>query len=35
MGAAWEAVERHLEPITRADEQIDAPLAFHIFTAIA
>lgn len=35
MRAAWEAVEHQLAPITRADGQIDAPLAFHIFTAIA
>jgi SAM-dependent methyltransferase len=35
LGAAWEGVERQLAPITRADGRIDAPLAFHIFTAIA
>jgi hypothetical protein len=33
--AAWEAIERHLAPITRADRRIDAPLAFQIFTATA
>jgi SAM-dependent methyltransferase len=34
-GAAWEAIERHLAPITRDDGRIDAPLAFHVFTAVA
>jgi len=33
--AAWEAIERHLAPVTREDGRIDAPLAFHIFTATA
>jgi SAM-dependent methyltransferase len=35
MGAAWQAIERQLAPITRDDGRIDAPLAFHIFTATA
>jgi SAM-dependent methyltransferase len=35
LGAAWEAVERQLAPITRDDGRIDAPLAFHVFTATA
>ncbi len=34
-GAAWEAIERQLAPITRDDGRIDAPLAFQIFTALA
>lgn len=34
-GAAWEAIERQLAPITRDDGRIDAPLAFQIFTAAA
>jgi SAM-dependent methyltransferase len=34
-GAAWEALERQLAPITRDDGRIDAPLAFQIFTATA
>jgi SAM-dependent methyltransferase len=34
-GAAWEAVERRLAPITRDDGRIDAPLAFQVFTATA
>lgn len=35
MGAAWQAIERHLAPISRDDGRIDAPLAFQIFTATA
>jgi hypothetical protein len=35
LGAAWEAIERQLAPITRDDGRIDAPLAFQIFTATA
>lgn len=35
LGAAWEAIDRQLAPITRADGRIDAPLAFQIFTAAA
>jgi SAM-dependent methyltransferase len=34
-GAAWQAIERQLAPITRHDGRIDAPLAFQIFTASA
>ena len=34
-GAAWEAIERRLGPITRDDGRIDAPLAFQVFTATA
>jgi SAM-dependent methyltransferase len=34
-GAAWEAIERRLAPITRDDGRIDAPLAFQVFTATA
>lgn len=33
--AAWGAVEQRLAPITRADGRIDAPLAFHVFSATA
>jgi hypothetical protein len=35
IGAAQQAIERQLAPLTRADGRIDAPLAFHIFTATA
>ncbi|HYB26117.1 MAG TPA: methyltransferase domain-containing protein [Solirubrobacteraceae bacterium] len=35
IGDAWQAIERQLAPITRDDGLIDAPLAFHIFTATA
>ncbi|HUA48927.1 MAG TPA: methyltransferase domain-containing protein [Solirubrobacteraceae bacterium] len=35
LGDAWQAIERHLAPITRDDGRIDAPLAFYIFTATA
>ena len=35
LGAAWEAIDRQLAPITRDDGRIDAPLAFQIFTAAA
>jgi SAM-dependent methyltransferase len=35
IGDAWEAIDRQLAPITREDGRIDAPLAFHIFTATA
>ncbi len=34
-GAAWDAVEQRLSPLTRDDGRIDAPLAFQIFTATA
>ena len=33
--AAWDAIDRHLAPITREDGRVDAPLAFQIFTATA
>jgi SAM-dependent methyltransferase len=33
--AAWEAIERELQPITREDGRIDAPLSFQIVTATA
>ena len=33
--AAWEAIERELQPITRDDGRIDAPLSFQIVTATA
>jgi SAM-dependent methyltransferase len=35
VGAAGEAIERRLAPITREDGRIDAPLAFQIVTATA
>jgi len=34
-GAAWEASRRQLASLTRDDGRIDAPLAFHTFTATA